>query len=145
MCGRCSVLETMRPTRILGDVAAHRTRRLAGGIGHKEESARSDALGYRQVDDTRLDTSGAILDVDVENLVEPIHRYDDDAFDRNSPPGEARSHPTAHERNPDVAQTRTTSDTSSVAPGSTTASGGLLKQESGAARCGWPVAKWGSV
>ena len=53
-----------------------------------------------QVDNTRLDTSGAILDVDVENLVEPIHRDDDAAFDRNSTPGETRSRASAHERDP---------------------------------------------
>jgi hypothetical protein len=44
--------------------------------------------------------SGTILDVDVENPVQPIHRYDDATFDRNSTPGEARSRPSAHERDP---------------------------------------------
>lgn len=94
-----------------------------------------DAVGkLHQAPGVPAHSNGAILDVDVENLVEPIHRYDDAAFDRNSPPGEARARPTAHERGLDVAQTRTPSDTSSVEPRSTTASGGPLKQESGAAR-----------
>ena len=44
-----------------------------------------------------------------------------------SPPGEARSRPHDPRNDPDVAQTRTSSDTPSVEPGSTTTSGGLLE------------------
>ena len=94
-------LKPMRPARVLGDVAAHGARRLAGRIGRKEEAARKptpwDIARLTMPVWTRavrfsISTSRIRFSRFIATTTPPSTR--------DSTPGESRSCASAHERDP---------------------------------------------
>src|ERR687897_2727781 len=74
MVGGYPVLETVRPTRIFGDVAADRACGLTRGIRHILEAQRGDSFGEPCVDHTGLNNSATLNRIDSENVIQAGER-----------------------------------------------------------------------
>jgi hypothetical protein len=80
--GREAVLEAVRTTRVLRDVAADRAHLLAGRVGRVEEVRRGDGTRDIEVRDAGLDDDALGREVDLEDPVHPRDRDDDSLGDR---------------------------------------------------------------
>ena len=88
--GRHSVGQAMRPTGVVGDVAADRAALLAAGIGSEVQPVRRQLPGEIEVEHAGLDPRQPVDRIDREH---PVHLRGDDhdgVVERRGPTGQAR-------------------------------------------------------
>ncbi len=91
MIGRNTVLEAMRSTSVLGDIAADGTGFLAGRIWGEEEMLVLHVRGEIEVNKPRLDQGSAIALVHLQHPVHSRERDNDAAIYSNGTPAQARA------------------------------------------------------
>ena len=97
------VLERVRPTRVLGDVAADRADQLTGWIGRVEEAVRRGGLRELGVHDTGLDHRAAVDRMDPDDAIHARALDHDAAALRDGAAREAGARPARHEGHPELA------------------------------------------
>src|SRR5262249_38365318 len=93
-----SVLEAMRATGVLSDIAADGADLLARWVGRVVKAIRRDTLRHGEVDDTRLYDDAVVHKVDGEYLMHAREHYQDAAGYGERATGEAGTRATRHER-----------------------------------------------
>ncbi len=117
------VLEAVRATRVLGDVAADRAHDLARRVGRVEE-VRRHSHRDRHVGDPRLDAHPPVVEVDVEHPGEP-RQHKHAVGHRQRTAGQAGSAPRGTHGTPAAAHAATTSRTCAQSPGRTATAGSV--------------------
>ena len=100
MVDREAVLQAVRASRVLGDVAADRADLLRRRVGRVVEAVRRDRRGHVEVRDARLDDDLATLDIDLDHACEPRQRDHDALGNRQRTTREASSGAACDERDP---------------------------------------------
>ena len=77
MVERHAVLQTVRPTRIFGDVATNGAGGLARWVGCVVQTVRGRGARQRRVHRARLDDRAAILGIDGNDAAQPVEADDD--------------------------------------------------------------------
>ncbi len=96
---REAVLQAVRSTRVLGDVAADRADLLARRIRGVVVPAGRDRLRDLEVRHPGLDDRTAVLEIDLEHAVQPGQRDHDPVGHRQRPAGKTGAGTTRDERN----------------------------------------------
>ncbi len=97
--GRCdAVLEAVRTTRVVGDVAADRARLLTGRIRCEVQPVHRKCAREIEVDDTRLDPRDAFVGVDRNDPVHLRRDHDDGTAQRHCAAGEPGARASSGER-----------------------------------------------
>ena len=94
-----AVLQAVRASGVLGDVASDRADLLARGVGRVEEAVLRDGTGDVEVGDAGLDDDALAVEVDLEDSVHSRERDHDPARDRSRSAREPGPRAARHERN----------------------------------------------
>ena len=95
-----AVLQAVRAAGVLRDVAADGADLLAGRVGRVVEPVRGGGLGDLEVVDAGLEHRAPVLDVDLEDAAQLLHRDHDAVGDGHRAAREAGARAARHERHP---------------------------------------------
>ena len=104
--GGDSVLQAVRPARVLRDVAADRARGLGRRVRGVVEALTCRRGGELRVDDARLEDRAPVGRVDLEDAVHPRGPDHHGAVQWHGPPGKPRPRPARHDREAEAGHLR---------------------------------------